>query len=278
MSEPARRLVASIDAGGEALVHSVFRSAINVVTGGSLLTLASEKAGGLPNGILVSEETPLPDLRHLDIRPGARVVVHDGSLHCPSAVALTLDLRSATTWSARLARRDGTPWPSRSARAWDLGARASIPGGIASLPMAEARVAALRATVRSADRAGAARAARPLLGLGPGLTPSGDDLLIGLEAALRTLGHPAAGFLARALGDVDDRTTVVSATLLRHAARGEFTERIGTVLALLLGEAEDAVPEAIARCIAWGATSGSDTLRGILEGLDGATGTWAAAA
>jgi hypothetical protein len=121
------------------------------------------------------------------------------------------------------------------------------------------------------DRAAAAKSAHDLIGLGPGVTPSGDDLLVGLEAALHALADPRAGFLAAALTDIDERTTVVAATLLRRAAQGEFAERIHRLLAALLGPDDRAIPGAIERAVAWGATSGTDCLVGVLAGLDLAT-------
>lgn len=73
---------------------------------------------------------------------------------------------------------------------------------------------------RAADRgdaAGAAEAARLLIGLGAGLTPAGDDFLCGWLAARRAVGAPTL------MGDLPlERTTEVSAAFLREAARGRF--------------------------------------------------------
>jgi hypothetical protein len=62
-----------------------------------------------------------------------------------------------------------------------------------------------------------------LAGRGPGLTPDGDDLIAGYAAGLALLqGRTAeAAALAEAAAI---RTTSLSATLLRHAARGELPE------------------------------------------------------
>jgi hypothetical protein len=62
-----------------------------------------------------------------------------------------------------------------------------------------------------------------LAGKGGGLTPAGDDLLAGYAAGL-VLFH---GLHERALEialEAGPRTTALSATLLRHAARGELPE------------------------------------------------------
>jgi hypothetical protein len=76
-----------------------------------------------------------------------------------------------------------------------------------------------------------AGAVRRLLGAGPGLTPLGDDVLAGALVTLGALGDPGFGRLG---AEVDalapDRTTFVSAALLRHAARGECVPELAAVL------------------------------------------------
>lgn len=62
-----------------------------------------------------------------------------------------------------------------------------------------------------------------LAGRGPGLTPAGDDVLIGYAAGLGLF----AGAWGEALGIAETAaplTTALSATLLRHAVRGELPE------------------------------------------------------
>ena len=162
-----------------------------------------------------------------------------------------------------------TPWPvTRCGPATPAPPLSPAMDGLLTTPLARERLADVTRAVAAGDGRRAAAAARPLIGLGPGLTPSGDDALGGIEAALHALGHPVAGFLSTALDDVGERTTDVSAALLRHAARGEFTERVHRLLAALLGDDAAAIPEAIERAVAWGASSGMDCLIGVLAGLD----------
>jgi hypothetical protein len=70
-----------------------------------------------------------------------------------------------------------------------------------------------------------------LVGRGPGLTPFGDDVLAGALVTLRALGSPRADALAASVLRQLHRTTVVSAALLRHAARGECIPELAAVLA-----------------------------------------------
>lgn len=260
-------------------VHSVFRSLINLTTAGELIAIAPDEAGGLPNGILVAGAA---DFRRQRVRAGMPVQMDNAAVRILDA-GLVIRLDAARPWSARIPVADGRHWPARStavhalahceARRSDAGA-AMVSGwataGLMAISGTRQRLAEVSRAVVRADRRAAAAAARPLIGLGPGLTPSGDDALAGVEAALHALGHPAAGFLAMALDDVADRTTTVSAMLLRHASLGEFTERTHRLLAALLGDNDAVLPGAIERAIAWGATSGMDGLIGVLAGLDAA--------
>src|SRR5262249_42586767 len=65
-----------------------------------------------------------------------------------------------------------------------------------------------------------------LLGLGPGLTPSGDDVLCGVLVALHALGEPrAAGKLGDAIAAETRRaTTPLSGAFLAAAAQGMGSE------------------------------------------------------
>ena len=262
------------DGHRSARVHSVFRSSINVTTAGELVTIAPDEAGGLPNGILFAGAA---DFRALGIRAGMPVEIDGATMRMLDA-GLVIRLADARPWSARMPAADGRRWPARSTTVHALACRdahgtdahaATV--GLLAMPVARERLDEVSRAVVRADTRAAAAAARPLVGMGPGLTPSGDDALAGMEAALHALGHPAAGFLTAALDDVAERTTAVSATLLRHAARGEFAERTHRLLAELLGSDDAALPGAVERAAAWGATSGMDGLVGVLAGLDAAT-------
>ncbi|MEV4460323.1 DUF2877 domain-containing protein [Microbispora sp. NPDC004025] len=117
-------------------------------------------------------------------------------------------------------------------------------------------------------------AAERLIGLGPGLTPSGDDMLAGLLVALRHLGAAAgvpravwlADWLAAAVTyDARTRTTPVSATLLHCAARGEASPEVTGVLRGVAGH--QPLEPAAHRLLRLGHTSGADLAWGVQIGL-----------
>ncbi len=275
-------------AGIDARVQSVYRSVVNITTADGLLTVASPEAGGLPNGILADLG---PDWRTIGLQPGMVVHASDANIGVPDA-GLEIQLDAAPRWSPRFQLSDEVAvvatacWRRRTAATWTIAQARASAGGfgtllrvdathgdrLGTLDVARRIVADLIAALETGDRRAAAEVATGLIGLGPGLTPSGDDALVGIEAALHALDWPSAGFLALAMDDVEDRTTALAATLLRHAAAGEFAERLHTLLAALLGSDDESIAKAIDRAAAWGATSGTDCLLGVLIGLDVAAG------
>jgi len=108
--------------------------------------------------------------------------------------------------------------------------------------------------------------AAQLVGLGPGLTPSGDDYLGGVLVALRWLGRGAqADSLWRWLEpSLAERTSAISAAHLAAAASGQVHEAVHEMLeSLSAWQAPDLHP-ALARLDAVGHTSGWDALAGIV--------------
>jgi hypothetical protein len=128
-------------------------------------------------------------------------------------------------------------------------------------------LAALRGAVRRADLDAALRTATRLIGLGPGLTPAGDDVMAGTIAGLVLLGHPsaerfAAGVYALAAG----RTTELSRALLRHAACGRVSGEFAAVLHALVGERP--LMPAVNALLSTGATSGRAMALGLSTAID----------
>jgi hypothetical protein len=123
---------------------------------------------------------------------------------------------------------------------------------------------------------GIEEATRGLAGLGPGLTPSGDDVLGGFAAIMALLSpHLSADSISRKriastiAAVAKPRTTKLSSVLLEFASRGEVSEQFGTLVLSLNLPAEEfeIVLKAADGVLAFGATSGGDTLLGMLLGL-----------
>ena len=117
--------------------------------------------------------------------------------------------------------------------------------------------------------------ARQLLGRGDGLTPSGDDVLAGYLVAAAAYRLPADNLRALVQAEAPQRTTTLSAALLRHAAAGEAIPQVGGLLDALRGARP--LRAALADLLDVGHTSGAALAAGVLVAARSA-GTTAAAA
>jgi len=112
-----------------------------------------------------------------------------------------------------------------------------------------------------------------LVGLGPGLTPSGDDLLGGLLVALRAMPGTASHLRVDALAGCITRhaavnTTRISSAMLEQSAKGHGSASQHRLLHCLLeAESRSGPANAALDVIRNGHTSGWDALAGILLGV-----------
>jgi hypothetical protein len=117
-----------------------------------------------------------------------------------------------------------------------------------------------------------------LIGLGSGLTPSGDDLLVGYLAGLwcavldKSERVQFASNLGQAIIHHSSKTNDISRTYLCHAARGQVSSRLADLAEVICrGENSDRLLITVESAMQAGHTSGMDAVTGLLFGLT----TWA---
>jgi hypothetical protein len=251
-------------------VLSVHRSAVNIRRpDGLLVSVVTEPGGMTAMGVLAPGFSA----------PGAagRKAWSDGG-SIGVAGAPRIDLGRAAPWSGRVRRGPVTEAPALAAAAQALGA---LGPGEGLAPLLEARPVAEDPLHRTARRAlaewcGSTGSLAPLVGLGPGLTPAGDDFLTGLLLADelarrgRLPGRRAAILRMRDRADLEaglcgtsapGRTLLVQALVRRYPAY-----LLDLVDALSGAPTAEEVAGAIARATGHGATSGSDAAAGLLWG------------
>jgi hypothetical protein len=112
------------------------------------------------------------------------------------------------------------------------------------------------------------RAVASLVGMGAGLTPSGDDFLSGFMAALRVSGrHTLLSALGEAVEVNIDATSEISASLLRCAVAGHWPRPLADLADALAAENGPEALRALDRLCGLGHSSGADLATGFLFGL-----------
>jgi hypothetical protein len=123
------------------------------------------------------------------------------------------------------------------------------------------------------DREASVAAAACLLGNGPGLTPSGDDVLAGFLAGAAAFGLDASELREAIAVLAPAGTTALSAALLWHAARGECIDEVAAVAAVLSGHRRigaEQIGRAVSRLRSVGHTSGAALALGLVTAAESA--------
>jgi hypothetical protein len=232
---------------GEPTVVHLGQSALVLEDGGGHLVVTSGAFGLAPGGIQL-----LPaDLDRLrtELAAGARSLAH----WRPSEVdQVDLRMRSVRVDPDALDTLMAAADVRRPADALDPRRQRSIAPAL------------VRAALAGESLAGPLQR---LIGAGPGSTPAGDDVVVGVLAALlATSRDTAANAIGSAVLTLLERTTSSSRLYLSAAADGRFAERVHELVKGLEGPAE--ASRAKRSAAGWGATSGLDLLSGILAAVD----------
>jgi hypothetical protein len=131
----------------------------------------------------------------------------------------------------------------------------------------------LALAARAGEREEALTRIARLVGLGPGLTPAGDDFIIGWLAGLALGAGTPAGLeflhaMCAGVAPLRHQTTVVSRQHLEDSCALMFSERLSDVcVAIAAGAAQAMLAERVAGQLGVGATSGADAAAGLLFAL-----------
>jgi hypothetical protein len=272
-----------------------------IVTGAASLAIRQPLTGPRAAARVIAAH---PAAVYLELPPSATeprvlVVAAAGTSRLPNAVTVAQDglarlvaeAAAAQVWAGRGAVQAGD-LTIRVLRWWDpspvLGplSRVRLEQGAAALHRACAAAgngaslagqrepAELAACCADGDLAGAVEAAERMVGLGIGLVPGGDNMIMGLLLALRLLGGAISGgtravWLADWLGaavtcDASQRTTSLGATLLYCAAHGQASAEVSAVLRGLAGQ--EPLSPAIRALLTAGEEAGPDLAWGLVAG------------
>jgi hypothetical protein len=261
------------------VVHSVFDHVVNIQReDGELYTIASRGLDNAPNTLIVNAAR----FAAIGAVRGDRVDAAAGEIAI--AQRIRIPMGGAIRWKAAL-----PAYPSDDSRlrlnltamraqvgprafgraAWTDGSPSRLACAMAA--MLERRAAMLRDALRAGEAGSACTHGLAMVGLGPGLTPSGDDFLVGLFAVLHVPASPCSRLKSVCediVQGVERRTNAISAAALKAAARGRVRESVQALLRELMAGAPAGVARALSAVLAIGSTSGADMAAGMLCGLE----------
>ena len=248
-----------------AKVLGTFPTALYLQVGGHARVLPVVTPDGLRLPTALAVATPLPTVGW-GVQPGDDVVVGGGDVLLPG-----LTIRAVRTWRPHQVQT------------------ALVPSGLLAYPFASLplgwRAPSHRLTdaLVTDDRDTLTAGVHALVGTGPGLTPSGDDVLCGILLGLRLHPHVSDTLVDRLWQAVLPRlttTTSLSAALLTEAAQGYAVAPVVRLAEALAGTGSTdpvdhgdpgdptEVDAAVQAVLAIGHSSGADLLGGLAGCLD----------
>jgi uncharacterized protein YukE len=246
-------------------ILSSHRHACNLLADdGTLVALVSEVHGNGPFHLVV------PQARFETIAPATTVKWRAGQIELPH---LTIDLHTARPWHPQLPHLTNpvTKAPLSPYKTVAIMRSPLYRGSAVVTNRAQQGIHGLRQGIAQGDDELLRQGVTALAGLGPGLTPAGDDFLIGLLVAL-TLGSSGERKLEEYRATIAtaaaQATTQLSATWLRHAAQGHFGEQWHKLVHALNRGLGPQIGQRVTTILKTGATSGADAFCGFLVGLE----------
>lgn len=289
-------------------VHTIFRRVINIVwSDGSLSSISRSDVSNGPANIVTS----LPvtsDFTHYSIEPGT-IVWMDTNLKVLYVGCISVSLKNATPWRSPLAHFKATLDPRQvhynleELSSWVNVASLNISGLVHLFPYLESlrngtylpqahtepvtylagqAINTLLPALRTGDRTSIKESVSSLIGLGPGLTPSGDDYLSGLLLSLTVFDPLISESFELAQKILRDTimelapglTNDISYQMLVFAVKGTGSEQMENMVRVLFCASQNSnfLIQAAVDLSAVGASSGFDQLLGIMSGASLYTG------
>ena len=272
-------------AGGEAEVVGLFERSFYLLTDAGYVCIGNSEIGDGPIN-LVTEALSGDELKRLGVFPEAKARVTSGSIEFDDS-GHSFGFADAQVWTPPPWPLPVPNWATTLAELRALIARSAPREGLARAVLdpaytatheaqsAQGSLSALRQDMPAALRSGATEpelhsAATLLVGLGPGLTPSGDDVLGGLFLALTAVNQrPIRDALWESIGpELEHLTVPISAMHLALAADGQAAAALHQVVGAVLGGSMEEVRTAVVQAGKIGASSGWDGMAGVLLALE----------
>jgi len=279
----------------EGIIQGVYRTAINILFDGELVSLVSEEVQRGPLNITLKLPCGLLNLSSFGVKAGDKVRIDDFALKLGERNIVSFG--SASVYSPNQRFKDSILANNEieanvevmRGTAIHFGKMAGLGELLSAITPEKAgdkvrnlnifssfafpRIVRLEHAFQSEKESALKNAVRELIGFGPGLTPSSDDMLAGLVLVCVLYAKNCerakcvSKLIAQAiLKEVQGRTTLLSEEYLKQASSGRGNEPVMRLCAALLTEGPQAVERATMGALEIGETSGTDIILGIVIG------------
>lgn len=262
-------------------VHSTFNRTLNIqcLHSGDLYTIACKGIDNAPNTLIID----LDNFEEADIRVNDMVSSDHSILSIANKMSITID--GIKTWTCILPK-----YPSvadvlemnvstmkqyinlhRNNSRIERAFKSNNSFDDEMSKMLYERTQLLVLELQNKRLSTAITHAASLLGLGPGLTPAGDDFLVGLFTVMgvRTNQYFSyQSFCEEVVLQAKALTNDISYMALAKAAVGQVRESISDLMEALFSGSEEELICSLRRVLAIGSTSGTDISLGIIAGLE----------
>ncbi|WP_316568818.1 DUF2877 domain-containing protein [Neobacillus sp. YIM B06451] len=269
------------DSNFSGFIHSTFHRTANIkcYENDELYTIACNQIDNGPNTLVIEEER----LDDIDLAINAPVFAENARLTVGNQLVISIE--KASLWESKL-----PDFPanleifynnlSKMKEYIDLHGKgggvkkrtqAQSPFEAELSKMLEERIFILCEAILKKDISKATASAIRLIGLGSGLTPSGDDFLVGLFTVLNIPNSPI--FEYRRLADqvVRDATSLtndISFMALKKASKGHVRESMNHLVKSIFTGGDEEFILSLNKVLSIGSTSGTDIALGIYYGLE----------
>ena len=241
-------------------IHSSFNKVVNISTDQGLLSVAAEGIGGSSSFLTISG-------KFVACGAGGKCFVQAGRIQFPGQ---TINFNDAAVWKGPITkkyRNSGIKKENITAFKAVLDRKAPPQSAWRYVSgNSECRYAGLKAILKLGENPAEAL---NLIGLGQGLTPAGDDMLVGFLAMVNH-AQEDSGFtreLHKIIRDSLHKTADISSQALVNALNGDYHEYIQNCIRDLCEGGQEEVYISAASLMSIGATSGSDIACGMYYGM-----------
>lgn len=252
-------------------VHSIFQNGINIKTKDGLVFIGNDKNGALPFGIHLRQR----DIRKIIDINRKSIFEYRKEKNRLISGDLVIDLNNAYSYESKMSEKRVT---IRNTTLSFLLHKIENMNFETGLDMTLSEILAednllidgLKNAIVSQDNRYIKNNLLKIIGRGKGLTPSGDDLLIGLIWAndIRRIFSEESISALKELIVEEGLTTDVSTSYYKAALTGRYSSRLIDLCNALINIDRLEIEKQILQIIEYGHTSGRDILSGIALGIN----------